>query len=410
MKYLLGRWVWNAVLPRWEPPADALSWIDLRNLAAQATPSTVQGYVLFAANRDPVGDELLIADGAVLTGKALDGVKDLLGIPEALAVSTLPELVRRLLAVYSDPDVGLICPPLMPDRRGVMRFSLGDISEAYPIQKSGAEWDNVLKVIQEQYRTVKGDPSTAPDLHQKMLAVWQQKFRIADHEVFIPHDLPKEQPIKPTTTIQDNFNVGNHADINGQVSSDGWTWTRVQGGATALYRTNTGNDAEIVCSSSGRCVYRADSDLSSTDHYVQGTIRTNSDNLQVGVIARKDSSATITMYEVMISTAGDVLSVSKYVSGTGSSVGTRALTLNTATGYDIRLNISGSTLQVFNSLSQVGSNLTDSSISSGTRCGMSGQVSGALPETGGIEDFLASDGLSAAGGGAVYLHQKQMRA
>lgn len=390
MKYILGRWVWNEV-EGWLPPAGAVWVIDLRNLAAQAMPSAVQGYVLFAAKRDPVGEELLIADGAVLDGQALDGVKDLLGIPEALSATTVPELTRLLLGVYSDPSVGLICPPLMPDHRGKMRLNLGELSVSYPTPKSGTEWDNIVKVLQDQYRSVKESGTT--NLHRKLLSVWQRKFGIENHEVFIPKDLPKETPVRPTTTIQDNFNVGNHADISGQASSDGWTWSKIEGSAQSLYRTNTGVYAECISVNNLRCGYRADSDLSSTDHYVQaGAIRSQDDDMFMGLFARKDSSATLTFYDVQGRWADEVWRIRKRVSGTFTTLQDNAMTINTATDYLLKFVVDGSTLQSWVDGVQIGTDLTDSAITTGTRCGMTGiNIHPTIPNTGRVEDFEAGD-------------------
>jgi len=181
MNYLLGQMVWDADPETgWRAPHASDRIIDLRNLEACGTPEVQQGHVLIATPRDPLPGETLLA-GAFnesLSAKANDAVKDLLQIPEAISPPTLPELIRRLLGVYSDPDVGLLAPPLMPDRRGVIRFTLGEISESYAIPASGAERDNILKVAQEQYRSAK---ESGTGVHRKLLSVLQRKFRIANH-------------------------------------------------------------------------------------------------------------------------------------------------------------------------------------------------------------------------------------
>lgn len=413
MKYLLSQMVWSEKpeldAVGWEFPTGTISGIDLRHLSAQAMPAASDGYVLIATGRDPIGDELLLAEDSVLAGKALDGTKDLLKIPETINAGTMPELLALLLSVY--PGTGLICPPIMPDHRGYLSFRLGEIAARAKCPTSGVVFDNVLAVLHEQYREVK--QADSGDLHRKLLSVWQTKLRIENYEVFIPPELPKETPVKPTTTLQDNFNVGDHGDLSGQASSDGWTWNKIEGSAQSLYRTNTGVYAECISVNNLRCGYRADSDLSSVDHYVQaGTIRSQDDDMFMGLFARKDSSATLTFYDVQGRWADEVWRIRKRVSGTFTTLQDNAMTINTATDYLLKFVVNGSTLQSWVDGVQIGTDLTDSAITTGTRCGMTGiNIHPTVPNTGRIEDFEAADIVAAgAGGGAVYLHQKQMRA
>jgi len=407
MKYLLSQFIWvdDAPNPYWNLPHPTDRVIDLRNLLAQGTPVAQQGHMMIATDRDPLPGEIVIAEAfnQTLPDKSRDAVKDLLQIPENINVSTMPDLMDRLLGIYSDPSVGLICPPIMPDAQGLIQLKLGEISVAYRCPTSGAQWDIVLKVLQDTYRAIRAERSS-PDIHRKYLSVLQSKLGVENHEVFIPADLPKETPVKPTTILRDNFNVGNHADISGQASSDGWTWSKVEGHATALFRTNTTNDAECINAHSGTnvCFYRAQSDLSSTDQFVQGIMRTNSNNEAVCLVARKDSSGTLTHYYVHLDSTNDRLTIAKRVAGAGTVLQNNTLTINTATAYTIRFMLNGSTLQTYNSGTQVGTNLTDTAISAGLRCGMLAFLSAGLgPETGGVEDFEASDILLEITGGTI---------
>jgi len=384
----------------WMPPDSRDRVIDLRNLESCGTPEVQQGYALIATPRDPLPGETLLA-GAFndsLSAKANDALKNALQIPEALAAPTLPDLINLLLGIYSDPSVGLICPPLIPDRSGNIRCKLGEIAFAYRCPTVGTQWENILKVLQADYRAVKQSPDTPNDLHRKMLAVWQRKYGIENHEVFIPSDLPKETPVKPTTTINDTFDVGNHVDLSGQASSDGWTWNKIEGNAQGLFRTNTQVYAECASVNNNRCHYRADQDLSSTDHYVQGSCMNNTGTMFTGLFARKDSSATLTNYDIQLRSDDDLLRIRKRVSGTITTLQDNAHTANNATFYLIKFVVNGTTLQSFVAGSQVGTDLTDSAISAGLRCGIAGICNHvSLPEVGGIENFEASDELAVGG-------------
>lgn len=411
MKYLLSQLVWNdkELFPRWEAP-DMLNdkIVDLRSVADCALKGTTQGHILIATERDPLPGEIILAGSfnETLSDKATDAVKDVLALPEKVAATNLPELAHQLMSIY--PGAAPICPPLMPDRRGMLRFNLGEISYAQKCPTSGVVFDNVLAELQKQYRDVQAEGG---DTHRKLLSVWSRKLGIRDYETFIPQDLPKETPVKPTTTLLDSFDVGNHTDINGQASSDGWTWNKYfSNGALAVIRTDSGTYAEGQAQGH-TAAYRAESNLSSTDHYVQCELRTENDSLVVMIGARKDSSATFTWYELILGSGSDVLIIQKVVAGSGTIIASNALTINTATTYTVKLNIFGSTLQTFNSGVQVGTDTTDSGISSGLRTGMRVQGNnGGLLLSGRFENFEASDGLLSVGGGAVYHHRKQLGA
>lgn len=410
MKYLLSQLVWNEdpFGGRWVPPVAGDQFLDLRPLSAQAS-KTVSGHVLVATERDPLPGEFLVAGGLQdSVASTRDGVKDRLGIPEALTVGTLPELVQRLLSVYSDPDAGMICPPVMPDRRGQIRLNLGELAYIYPVPKSGVEFDNIIKQVHAEYRAVK---AAGGDTHRKLLSVYRTKFGIDNHEVFIPADLPKETPVKPTTTIRDNFNVGDHADINGQNSSDGdWAWEAIEQSGSSVIKTNTSTAAEFSLDFGTVVVYRANKDLSATDYYVQAIIAGNGDEIFPGLIARKDSSATNTYYLLLLNVISDLYQIYKRVSGTYTELWQVSTSIIPSTNYTVKFNLNGSTLQGFKDGVQVGTDLTDSAISTGLRTGLYASATGAGgTKTGVAEDFEASDGIG-GGGGAVEHYRRLMGA
>jgi hypothetical protein len=392
MNYLLSQLVWREVNGRdaWTAPDASDRILDLRPLSAQAQAVTPSGFILIATHRTPRPSETLLATSTgKLEANATDAVKSLLGIPETVTAQTMQDLVRVLLGVYSDPDAGLICPPLMPDRRGILRFSLGEIQHSEPCPRSGVVFDNVLKVLHNTYRQTR---ESGGQVHRKLLSVWKRKFGIANYEVFIPLDLPKESPIRPSTTLRDNFDVGNHTDIDGEASSDGWLWASIEDTGLAQFRTDGTTYAQCQASNAMR-TYRSESDLSSTDHYVQAELRTENNAMTPIIFARKDSSADLTFYECQLGAGSDVLWILKVISGTPTVLTTNALVINTGTFYTIKFNIDGSTLQTFNSGSQVGTDFTDTAVTAGLRTGIKAQGSGGVLQSGGIENFEASDGL-----------------
>lgn len=386
--------VWrDGDFPRWEAPGLTDRIIDLRNLTACATEKTPQGYVLIATERAPIPNEVLLASSfnESLSANARDAVKDLLQIPETISAANLSDLVNLLLGVYSDPSVGLICQPLMPGRSGLIRCSLGEIFFTYRCPTVGTQWENILKVLHGQYRSVK--QSAAGGLHRKLLSVWQRKFGIENHEVFIPSDLPKETQVRPTTTIRDNFNVGNHADIDTQNSSDGdWAWGKIEGGGSNVVNTNTSTAGQYSLPFGQVVVYRANKDLSENDYYVESILGTDAIELFPGLIARKDSSATNTYYLLILNAISDEFDIYKRISGTYTLLQQNFTTFNLSTNYTVKFNIDGSTIQSFKDGTQIGADLTDTAIATGLRTGIYGSTTGVAGTfTGTVEDFEASD-------------------
>lgn len=193
--------------------------------------------------------------------------------------------------------------------------------------------------------------------------------------------------------IQDNFNVGNHTDLDGQASSDGdWVWEKVEGSGVALMRTDSTTDCQAAIGFGERCFYRAEKDLSSEDQYVQATISVPTNDLMYpGLVVRKDSSATLTYYDVSIRMDSDVLRIRKRVAGTFTTLQDNAFTFALATTYLIRFEVEGTTLRTFVNGTQIGADLMDSSIASGLRVGMTAEIGGSLTKFGNFEDFEASE-------------------
>ncbi len=397
MKYILSQFVWRERdgYFRWEAP-DIVndSVLDLRSVADCSKILNPQGYALIATERNLRPKETLVASTSneLLTNVAKDAVKDKLQLPENLTVQTVPELIGSLLGVYADPSVG-ICRPVMPDKEGNIRFKLGEVSHTTKCPTSGTQWDNILRELQFGYREVKNQSTN--DIHRKYLSTLQRKLGVENYEIFIPSDLPKETPVRPTTTLRDNFDVGNHADISGQASSDGWLWNKIVGAALALIRTDTQVYAE--CQSIGqRVTYRADSDLSSTDHYVQAGMMTSSNGMTPVIMARKDGTATVTWYELQLGAGSQQLFLLKVIAGVGTVISNPGMTIALNTFYTVKLNITGSTLQLFNGGTQVGTDYTDTAVSTGLRCGMTAQGNSGVITFGGLEDWEASDGIAAS--------------
>lgn len=194
----------------------------------------------------------------------------------------------------------------------------------------------------------------------------------------------------------DDFSVGNHSNIDGQISSDGqFLWDAIDGGSgNAIMRTNQNAFCQALISFGNRCVYRAQIDFPADDYYVEATINIGADDaMKMGLFARKDSSATLTYFDCTVRADTGVLRIRKCVAGTFTTLQDTAFAFAINTDYLIRFEVEGNTLRAYVDGVQIGADLVDASIPTGTRCGMIAEVSGSLPKTGNFANFGAFDGV-----------------
>lgn len=182
-------------------------------------------------------------------------------------------------------------------------------------------------------------------------------------------------------TITESFNKADSTTLGPDL-----TWTEISGDCQVV-----SNRARGVNTGTGNAA-RADSDLASTNHYVQAAMYIAlSSGHGCGIIVRKDSSATMTFYMLWIDSDGSVYRSTFYksVAGTLTAIGSTSTLAGFTSGDVIKLEVSGTTLTGYRNGSSFGSQ-SDSAISSGTRCGFRcyGNLSVANAE---IDSFEAGD-------------------
>lgn len=190
-------------------------------------------------------------------------------------------------------------------------------------------------------------------------------------------------------TITESFNKADSTTLGPDL-----TWTEIQGDLQVV-----SNRVRCVSTGTGSAA-RADSDLASADHYAQVAIRVNTTTGHGGgPFVRKDSSATVTFYMLWIDYNISVhrYTFYKYVSGTLTAIGATTNLGSYALGDVFKLSVSGTTLSGYQNGSLLATR-TDSSISSGTRCGVRLYAGGGTPNVADAEadDFEAGDLAAAA--------------
>lgn len=191
-------------------------------------------------------------------------------------------------------------------------------------------------------------------------------------------------------TITESFNKADSSTLGPDL-----TWTELTGDTQIV-----GNRARCVSTYSGSA-NRADSDLASANHYAQIAVYIDGsdDGRGAGPIVRKDSSATLTCYLlwVDVASAGNFrYTFYKVVGGSFTAIGS-STSVTVASGDVFRLSADGTTLSAYKNGTLLGTQ-TDSSISTGTRCGFRLYSGGGTPTVTAVEidNFEAGDLTAAA--------------
>ena len=166
------------------------------------------------------------------------------------------------------------------------------------------------------------------------------------------------------TTITESFNKAD-SDILGP----DLTWTELAGDIDVV--SNQARSATL----GGFVRARAETDLSSDDHYAQAVVGASEETAlaRPGVITRKDSSTTLTQYEFRAYFDNDTVLIVRLVGGTATTIGGAwAYTLTAGTTYTIKGSVDGSTLKLYMNGVQQGTDITDTQITGNLRCGLVG--------------------------------------
>lgn len=374
--YYLGPWIWQESPEEsfWRAPDGALGLVDLRPIA----PTSESGFFTTA---ERLADETgyLYLGGGHLSTLAMSPAmiaewRARLQITDTIQPCTLLDLLWDTLTIHSDPDGDGRALPLMPTHRGVLELHLGGHSLVKSAKWDGKDtphWDKVLRVLKRSGDEIKKRDKA---LHGKWLSAMAAKFRVDRKEID-----PKGKPEKPATAISDDFNRANGAIGN---SAEGWSWAADTGtwnivSNRARVTETTGSVLSWYC--------RANTNLSSDDHYAQVDIILGSSTTGMGSVVRHAAAANTKYYTYnrLVDHA-----YGKLVEGTST-----AFYLNSTEGLGnitSKLQADGSTITWY-----VGGELykqtTDTAITGNLQCGLTGKNSG------NADNFTAEDLLAATG-------------
>lgn len=436
--WYLASWVWDTTIPTrpcWRPPTGCVGAVDLRPRSAQAaaggTPSG-WGFFGFNTSQTLTGADYFGNDPtANMTAGQRTAWRSKLSIGTALTNTRLVDVLAETLGEKSDPGSTVRAKPMQPTRDGNLEIWLAGSRQMQREFGGTADviWPRLQMVEQDDYRSIRarslawaqaiegatqGDGTLAARVctlfalrngvtfataKTTLAQQAREKFKrylgglvrkyvrwnIARSQ-FIPADLTDEGELPPQTTITDDFT---HAD--GDTIGNQLTWTEVSGDwdtkSNQATKENTANIVEFA---------RAESDLSSADHYAQVKVITDRFGIAfpdtfAGPCVRFAAGATTCYSAVSLS----AMYLVKHVNGTRTDMTSAAMT---ATMNDLlKCDVTGSTITGYQNGVQI-AQTTDTAISGNTRCGIQ-SFAADFRDAGfllAFDDFEASDGLSAS--------------
>ncbi len=329
----------------WKPyeMGKAIGWLDLRSIPEHGN-ALDPGFMLITYDEATAGTDLRACFGSDIDRVLKDGermvIRSLLDHKaEVLPGTTLRTAVRDWFSILADPTGQVNTKPLMPNSNRVYGPFLKPYGRLYTERFTMAHHyaaDFVLKVIHEDYKRLLQD---VQDLKldavvlRKMVGAWKEKYKL-DCADFVPDGSLDIGCQSPTTTITEAWGCGDSDDPDCDLD-----WVEVAGDLDIVSSTGrTGSSVNMVG--------RANSNLSTDDHYAQADLVISAVDTGTpagGTLIRR-TSANQAGYGIRI-TEADVLEIQEFTTGGSPSVlASSACTIAVATTYTVKIEMSGSDL------------------------------------------------------------------
>lgn len=396
--YYLGSWVFRDGAFR--PPVGAVGCLDFAPLTVQSSPASDRPVGLFVTTAAILPSEYtLLGTGDCRELKAdtrmQDAFRSLVGY--RAKGETLADLIYDALTDGSDPDGSSGPKPLMPGVDGWCDVYLGGHSRILgakfewgkPCSRGRSHWAKVQQLLRKEFERLFDDAQAGKlkdsEHHRRVLDAYCDKYKVDDWNEFVPAKLQKDVPgrLKHETTITENFD-GSDGDTIGNLL----TWTEVSGdfdrvSNKATLTTNDGTERDA----------RAESDLSSDDHYAQAVVdNSNSGERAMGPCCRFAGAARTYYYTYFYA---NKIWTYKKVNNVVTNLANIAITA--AQPELCKVSADGSTVKGYQAGVERTSN-TDTAITGNVRTGIFAYRSAVSSPT--IDDFEAAD--ISAGGGILY--------
>lgn len=162
-------------------------------------------------------------------------------------------------------------------------------------------------------------------------------------------------------TITESFNTANSDTLGPNLS-----WTEIEGDIDVI-----SNEARTTLTTGAAA--RANTDLDSVNHYVQADVNASEETAEgrVGLILRKDSTATLTYYSVDVLFLANSLRILRRVGGATTLIASTSFVATAGTPVTLRGEVAGSTITATANGTQISA--VDTTITTGLRTGIAGQ-------------------------------------
>ena len=400
---------------------------DLRSTPDLSAPGPLGKRVLcFTPGAIPAGPEVVpIGDaGTALTLERKATLKSVFVLGENIVADTVGEFILELLVLLADPTGLSRWKPMRVGRDLKLAFTMGGVMIRKRVAQTDPEWRQTLAVERLGYARWRADAAVTkaelllagrtweqvqnhlrdgtadaedrrlggmspPNHHLKALGALVLKYGVL-HTEFLD-GLPDEGTLVPSTTLTDDFNRAD-ADALG-TASGGFSWVEYVGDMDIVT-----NRARNMLNS--ECQSRANSALSTDDHYSQAKVYGSGD-IDPNVFVRQPGDTTQTLYLGWINPDVGQVRVYRQVTGTFTQIGS-SVAYTHVNGNVLRVEADAGTVTLkVDGVTKIGP-VNDANISGNFYTGLRSATS-TTPEW---DDFEAAD--LAAGFDAALMQARQV--
>ena len=412
MPLYLAPWTWrtNDGSPYWDSPRSDIRtgcW-DLRSDPRAGVAGGTPGSHLLVLSQPDNAAGIFLGDNpeSLVSAPLRRGIATALSLGETLLATTPASILLELLTRFADPTGQASWRPLRISPQKGLQLRIGNqVVYQAPFDIMSRSWANTLAVFQTGYRAMRDyDRARGSDHYLRYLTAKILEYQLGKDVLLAGMGaiIESEIPLPRQTTLLDNYNRAD-ADALG-TSSEGWSWTEVVNDIDILTNeAREGNTTSVV----GRA--RAESDLSSDDHYAQHkAIFSAATADQAGPIVRYSAAADTGVFSMVRGATTTTGRIGKVVTGTETSLATFNETPAPASGLVAKLEVDTVDLCTlyYNALSKV--TVTDATGVGNLRTGIRLDNRSATIHPG-ADNFEAAD---TAAGGAVPVfdhHYRTMR-
>lgn len=386
----------------WRPPffynGTYLDQIDFRSVSEMSQTLSTQNYSLFVYSDTLPNDTKYVYFGndldRVMSAVELANWKALGQFSSSPTTKTLRDVIWESVTTLADPTGYNSEPPteIGPNNRASLVIK-GETIKSFIVGKGSAEWDVFSKVLQENYRKIRDDVLAGREVankHLQYLGGNVQRYGGIPISMLRPDDLPDEGYLPPETTITESFDVADQEDLGPDLS---WTEFHSSGDYDIV-----SNKARQTSSSSVERYARADTSLSSDDHYAEAEITWFVAEGAHGVFCRKAAGDTaVTLYRLR----------QQYGASTGAvELDKKVANATTSLDSSTESRSSGNVLKVEADDSGVKGYLNDTEVVSSSNTDITGNLRTGIysHKRGDLNDFEAAD-LGGGGGLSIPVAQ-----